>query len=163
MGFYNSLPTWARYADRRFRTLKSTRKPLHGPFGDYELVDYYYIITYKLVFFDKNPVLHQLVASRQYHRHTHTCFKKGLRKEGIKICCFGIPFFPMDKTRLLHPFKEDDFLSEEEVLVKQEHVAIRKIIRKYLEENEAMPKMSDTEFDEFLQVANVTLENYLKP
>lgn len=37
----SDAPTCARYFDRRFRFLKATWKPPIGPFGKYEMVDYY--------------------------------------------------------------------------------------------------------------------------
>ncbi|KAK3928382.1 ATP-dependent DNA helicase [Frankliniella fusca] len=39
------------------------------------------------------------LADLQFHRHTHTCYKKHNQKQ----CRFGIPFFPMRKTRILKP------------------------------------------------------------
>lgn len=37
----------------------------------------------------------------QTHKHPHSCHPKPSRP-----CRFGIPFFPMDKTRLLTPLEE---------------------------------------------------------
>lgn len=144
---HSDAPTCSRYFDRRFRHLKSTWKPPHGPFGNFAMKDYYYriefqnrgsphvhmmawlkdapiydpeknnesdvcqfvdkIISCKKVGNTEDSVLASLVESRQTHRHSHTCWKKGIRF-GVKICRFGIPFFPMDQTRVVHPFLDDD-------------------------------------------------------
>lgn len=39
----------------------------------------------------------------QRHNHTHTCYKKS-----NKACKFGIPYWPMDCTRILTPINADD-------------------------------------------------------
>jgi hypothetical protein len=51
----------------------------------------------------------QDVIKYQVHKCTHTCWKKS---KGQKVCRFGAPFFPMDRTRILQPLP-DDQLDEE--------------------------------------------------
>lgn len=41
----------------------------------------------------------------QTHRHTFTCYKK---MKGKDVCRFGIPFWPMNETRVLIPMPKDD-------------------------------------------------------
>ncbi|KAG2191563.1 hypothetical protein INT47_006015 [Mucor saturninus] len=43
----SDAPTCARYLDQRFRHLKSTWKPPHGPFGNRSVKDYYYRIEFQ--------------------------------------------------------------------------------------------------------------------
>ncbi|KAG8172906.1 hypothetical protein JTE90_012894 [Oedothorax gibbosus] len=54
--------------------------------------------------YDVEDPIYQLLPLNT-HRHTHTCRKKCNR--GVK-CRFGIPFFPMDKTRILSPITPSD-------------------------------------------------------
>jgi hypothetical protein len=51
----------------------------------------------------------QDVIKYQTHKCTHTCWKKS---KGQKVCRFGAPFLPMDRTRILQPIPEDQELSD---------------------------------------------------
>ncbi|KAG2192542.1 hypothetical protein INT47_011655 [Mucor saturninus] len=119
------------------------------------------IISCKKVGNTEDPVLASLVESRQTHRHSHTCWKKGIRF-GVKICRFGIPFFPMDQTRVVHPFLDYDCLTGDEIETKEEYAKSGKKIRKYLEENQAILLNSSMTFDDFLSELDMDLEHYLK-
>lgn len=48
---------------------------------------------------DSDPEM-QVILNRQRHHHTRTCKKKNNPR--VK-CRFGIPFFPMNTTCILHP------------------------------------------------------------
>ncbi|KAK3932410.1 LOW QUALITY PROTEIN: hypothetical protein KUF71_012587 [Frankliniella fusca] len=52
---------------------------------------------------DSNDIPSDL-AIIQTHAHSHTCKKKN----GSSGCRFDIPYFPMNKTRILHPQSNDD-------------------------------------------------------
>ncbi|KAG2213531.1 hypothetical protein INT47_009205 [Mucor saturninus] len=80
----------------------------------------------------------------------------------VKVCRFGIPFFPLDKTRVIHPFVEDDELNDTELELKEQYKADGKKIRKYLDENVTTLQSLTTNFDEFLAEINMNLDDYLK-
>lgn len=81
----------------------------------------------------------------QTHRHTHTCEKKSK-----KICRFNFPIPPMGKTLILEPLDE---------LGKIEQKENWKKISTFLQENN---KGIDKTFDEFLQIIDISEENYIK-
>ena len=70
----------------------------------------------------------------QYHKHSKSCRKK---RRDVKICRFGIPFYPMRSTRILSPFTEEekqdlegvDFVSKHEV-IREKIVEIDERLRK---------------------------------
>lgn len=138
--------------------------PIYTPDPDNEAVVCAFvdtIITCKQVDTMDDPVLAYLVRNRQTHRHTRTCWKKGVR-HGVKICRFNIPFFPMDQTRVIHPFVAVDDLDDAELELKKKYTEDGKKIRKYLDENLATLQNSSMKFNEFLAVLDMTLDDYLK-
>ncbi|CEP10863.1 hypothetical protein, partial, partial [Parasitella parasitica] len=99
-----------------------------------------------------NPQLNELISSRQLHRHTRTCYKGGSRKLA-KQCRFNIPFFPMDKTRLLTPFEDRGSRADIRALARE--------IRRYLDNNIDAILGSTMTFSDFLGVFGTTEENYI--
>lgn len=69
----------------------------------------------------------------------------------------GIPFFPMDQTRILQPLPEG-FPVRECVQLK----LVDKRIRDYLESEESLV-LSDTTFQQLLEKLGITLDSYLLP
>ncbi|VDN26464.1 unnamed protein product [Gongylonema pulchrum] len=84
----------------------------------------------------------------QYHRHTATCGKRRTGK-----CRFGIPFYPMRRTRILRPLPEDTDEQERERLAR-----VLKRINGVLTDYETLHNAS---FDEFLEKCEATKE-YLR-
>jgi len=76
----------------------------------------------------------------QVHHHSKTCKRK---KNGQSYCCFNIPWFPMDKTKILDPLKSDEYNDSEmnEIKCNYENVRI-----KLAELYKAPPDLSFNEF-----------------
>ncbi len=91
-----------------------------------------------------HPEIRELVA-RQTHKHSHTC------KKGESQCRFEIPFFPMDRTRILLPIQEHDYLTDRQ---------LQTSLAKVREVLEAVPPEITT-FDEFLIHIGISLDRYL--
>lgn len=121
------------------------------------------IISCKVYSPDKNLLMRELVNSRQTHRHTHTCYKKSNRRKDEKICRFGIPFFPVDKTRIIHPFSDEgDGLTKAELESRKEYKQLGKTIRLYLEENSEELQNSNMSFEDFLNIFKCNTSDYFK-
>ncbi|XP_046974744.1 uncharacterized protein LOC124541014 [Vanessa cardui] len=92
---------------------------------------------------DSNEISNDLVAI-QTHKHTHTCHPKPDRP-----CRFGIPFFPMDKTRLLTELYKDD-----------PSTAKWKKNSKKLKEDLSNVS-NDITFDDYLKSTGLTISEYI--
>jgi len=121
----------ATYFDHRLQETMKTWKCINGPFNGHKLEHFYYRIEFQhrgsphahiMLWLSNAPVFQPGVPSTanavvefvdsiiscnvggldnsliqvQKHKHTHTCHPKPQRP-----CRFGIPFFPMDMTRIL--------------------------------------------------------------
>lgn len=88
---------------------------------------------------------------KQKHKCTFTCYRK---KNGKKICRFGAPFLPMDRTRILEPVPNDFVWQEGE---KAKIQSLRQTIDNLLESS------SETigSFDEMLATLNCSMDDYL--
>ena len=73
---------------------------------------------------DGSEELDELVKL-QYHKHSKSCQKK---RRDVKICRFGIPFYPMRSTRILSPFTEEEKKDLEDIDFDSKHKAIREKI-----------------------------------
>lgn len=91
----------------------------------------------------------QDLINLQTHKHSHTCLK---RKGSTDECRFGIPYFPMDKTRILKPLPES---YNEKQLIK-----LKKVLKKIKEalENEIS---KDFTFDNFLKSMKISKKVYI--
>ncbi|XP_054717389.1 uncharacterized protein LOC129226785 [Uloborus diversus] len=92
-------------------------------------------------------------ARNQTHHHTYTCKKKNqksAKNDEDDFCRFNIPFFPMDRTRLLEPLeKEDPNYS------KENHSKIRSYLEKLYHKT---PSMS---FQKFLKKLDLSRKDYI--
>lgn len=91
------------------------------------------------------------VISLQVHRHTHTCYKGGKRKQ----CRFNIPVFPMPETMLLEPLADD---------VSKEDLGVLRKRRNELQERlgEICKNNEFISMEEFLKEQNLTAKEYQK-
>ncbi|GBM39081.1 ATP-dependent DNA helicase PIF1 [Araneus ventricosus] len=87
----------------------------------------------------------------QRHKHTFTCLKK-TRQQDNEYCRFNIPFFPMDRTRILLPLAFED---------KERDPKKFKRIREFLTQLELKElSLKGATFKEFLQHLNMSHEEY---
>ena len=86
----------------------------------------------------------------QTHRHSHTC-----RKKHKKMCRFGFPKPPMEKTCILEPFSEIDCDKSE----RNHHLAKWKAIQDKL--NVIHNSQEPMSFDLFLDSLSLTRDEYL--
>ncbi|KAK3923336.1 U4/U6 small nuclear ribonucleoprotein Prp31, partial [Frankliniella fusca] len=92
---------------------------------------------------DSNDIPSDL-AIIQTHAHSHTCKKKN----GSSGCRFDIPYFPMNKTRILHPQSNDDQSEREQKYYRN----VLKQIKIFQEKEESLL----LSYDEFLHVEYLT-------
>ncbi|KAK3099796.1 hypothetical protein FSP39_009735 [Pinctada imbricata] len=85
----------------------------------------------------------------QNHRHSHTC-----KKKREKVCRFGFPKPPLEKTTILYPLEEDIPRKVKEELRKK-----YKCIQTFLNEHE---NDLDISYKDFLDLLKMTEEEYVK-
>ncbi|GFV02241.1 ATP-dependent DNA helicase [Trichonephila clavipes] len=88
----------------------------------------------------------------QRHKHTFTCLKK-TRRQDNEYCRFNIPFFPMDRTRILLPLTLEDEQRDSEKFKR-----VRELLTQ-LEQKDV--SMRGATFKEFLEHLNMSYEEYL--
>ncbi|XP_071576363.1 uncharacterized protein [Temnothorax nylanderi] len=148
---------------------------LYNPFGKYRVVDYFKRIEFQnrgsphahiLVWLDNDPkevltenmpktieLITDLCSvsatdlpetyANQVHKHTFTCYKKNDNK-----CRFNIPYWPMDRIRILLPITKND--GRRDALKKRATKLYQKINEK-----------SYNTLDDFLVDNNMTMKYYL--
>lgn len=84
----------------------------------------------------------------QKHKHTRTC-KKRFNSD---TCRFGIPYHPMDKTRILAPLDER-FTDEDKKMLLEIHEKIKKV--------QSSDNVENLTFEEFLHKCDTSLNTYL--
>ena len=93
----------------------------------------------------------------QQHKHTKSCRRK---KNNVKSCRFGIPFYPMGHTRILTPFSGEENLDD---LIDYE--TMHRNIREYINEIDAKIRKNDNlkalTFDGFLAQLGMNEDMYL--
>ncbi|KAK3924850.1 Halomucin [Frankliniella fusca] len=101
------------------------------------------------------------LADLQFHRHTHTCYKKHNQKQ----CRFGIPFFPMRKTRILKPLsikssKRNKKISMQTRRVVQDYKKLAGVTTKSkMAEQHEIEEKQNTEEDQVIDISS-TDENF---
>lgn len=90
----------------------------------------------------------QDLVNLQTHKHSHTC----LKRKGTTECRFGIPYFPMDKTRILRPLPES---YNEKTVIK-----LKKVLKKIKQalQDDASKHLS---FDQFLERMKISKRVYI--
>ncbi|XP_077277313.1 uncharacterized protein LOC143905647 [Temnothorax americanus] len=148
---------------------------LYNPFGKYRVVDFFKRIEFQnrgsphahiLVWLDNDPkeVISenmpktiQLITdlcsvsatdlqetyANQVHKHTFTCYKKNDNK-----CRFNIPYWPMDRIRILLPITKNDGRRD----------ALKK---RAIKLNQKLNEKSYNTLDEFLEDNKITMKYYL--
>ena len=95
----------------------------------------------------------------QNHRHSKSCRRK---RNEVKVCRFGIPFFPMRSTRILSPFTDEENRETQHLDFESIHNAIRdkiyEIDEKIRKKDDSIQKFS---FDDFINDIGLTDEMYL--
>jgi hypothetical protein len=88
----------------------------------------------------------QSIIARQVHKHSHTC-----RRGRTNKCRFNIPFFPMDRTRILTPIDYHTLFTENQ---------LQTTLTKINELVENLP-IEIVTIEQFLDLAEVSMERYL--
>ncbi|GBN51490.1 hypothetical protein AVEN_267640-1 [Araneus ventricosus] len=170
----------ALYFDHKMKELWKTFSCNEGPFGNFKIKHFYKRTEFQqrgsphfhvLLWLEDAPryngtnaqevenFIDKLItcsgnnpfSKLQTHKHTFTCLKKSRRSDN-EYCRFNIPFFPMDRTRILLPLALDDEQRDPEKF---------KMIRELLSELEQKEvKMKGATFQEFLQHLNMSYDEY---
>ncbi|KAG2193591.1 hypothetical protein INT47_007394 [Mucor saturninus] len=143
----SDAPTCARYFDQRFRFSKATWKPPQGPFGNFEILDYYCRIEFQarssrhvhMMAWLKDAPLYTVNPDNEY-----------------KVCAF-VDFIITCK----HADQDEDPLTYSYLLEKGNEAWGKKDDE--LDDTELQLKEHSTmNFDEFLAEINMNLDDYLK-
>ena len=107
---------------------------------------------------DESEELNELVKF-QNHRHSKSCRRN---RRDVKICRFGIPFYPMRCTRVLSPFSEEEEIEFEVIDFVSKHKAIQE---KIVEIDERLRKKDISvltfSFDEMLSEIGLSEDMYI--
>ncbi|GFW52990.1 ATP-dependent DNA helicase [Trichonephila clavipes] len=98
------------------------------------------------------PLGYRGLYGLQRHKHTFTCLKK-TRRQDNEYCRFNIPFFPMDRTRILLQLALEDEQRDSEKFKRARELLTE------LEQKDA--SMRGATFEEFLEYLNMSYEEYL--
>lgn len=105
---------------------------------------------------DDSPQMDPLL-SRQKHLHTNTCKK---RNRPSVHCRFGIPFYPMDRTRILEPL-DDNTPSDALERLKENHQRVRDYLENRSQEQRQTVDDEPDTFDEMLSALQLSLDEYI--
>ncbi|XP_043472427.1 uncharacterized protein LOC122505072 [Leptopilina heterotoma] len=171
--------TCVTFFECRLKELRKTWNSPVGPFGEYKIEHFYYRIEFQhrgsphahimlwlkdapifkpgdatsvnavTLFVDKiiscsSDEIITTLSNLQQHVHTHTCRKNFNRK-----CRFGIPFFPMDKTRLLLELDDDNDI-----------IKYKRLGKTLIKQLEDIPPSICT-FEEYLAYTQLQLNDYI--